>query len=409
MSGRLTDVAIRRALTPAQDIVAPSDFSSSVHASISGVRQRPRRLWADLPGFGQLSGAGRALIVVLLMLGLLLGILLVGSLRQQTGPNGLLLLATGDQLRAIDVNSGTSAALLSTPTISQVTRSPDGKVVSFWTDHGDVDWLEVFRPDGGDRRRVAADLDMQGAGCIDQWSPDSAELAVTAVDAATAAVRILVVDLSGRARYITPPEARATCPIWSPDGTWLAFAQDVDGYRHVAIARPDGTGLRDVSGDLDGANASGANAWSSDGKFVYFDAKQIWEHSGQGRIYRADVVEGRSQLVFERDRVGDAPQLSPDGTWLSFNAAGAYGIIDLWIASPDGTGARILVENAVSAGWSTDGQFVLAESHSTADGPHGGLVVVRPDGSARQSILPFETVCLPYTCLEGLSWGQPRP
>lgn len=114
MSGRLTDVAIRRALTPAQDIVAPSDFSSSVHASISGVRQRPRRLWADLPGFGQLSGAGRALIVVLLMLGLLLGILLVGSLRQQTGPNGLLLLATGDQLRAIDVNSGTSAALLDT-------------------------------------------------------------------------------------------------------------------------------------------------------------------------------------------------------------------------------------------------------------------------------------------------------
>ena len=179
------------------------------------------------------------LIIVLLLFGLLLGILLAGSLRQQGGPNGLLLVATGDRIQAIDVNSGLSSNLVSVPGIFQVTRSPDGQVVSFWTRHGDIDWLEVIRPDDGERRRVAAGLDMLGAGCIDQWSPDFDRAGrATAVDAATQAVRILVVDLAGRARYITPPEAFATCPIWSPDGAWLAFAQDVDGHRHVAISRP---------------------------------------------------------------------------------------------------------------------------------------------------------------------------
>ena len=167
--------------------------------------------------------------------------------------------------------------------------------------------------------------------------------------------------------------------------------------------------MRDVSGNLEDANASGANAWSSDGRYVYFDAKQAWEHSGQGRIFRADVVEGRSQLVFQPDRVGDAPQLSPDGTSISFNAAGAYGIVDLWIASADGIDARVLLPNAVSAGWSTNSEFVLAESHSETDGPHGGLVVIRPDGSGRRTIVPFDKVCFTYQCLEGLSWGQPRP
>ena len=409
MRGRLTDATIRRALTPAPDIVAPMDFAEEMGRSIAGVPQRPRLWWAVLVNFQRVARFGSTAIVILLLLALLIGILLVGSTRPRVGPNGWMLVATGDELLAIDADSGTSAALLSEPGIFQVTRSPDSKLVSFWTHHGDVDWLEVVPAEGGERRRVAAELDLQSGGCIDHWAPASTRVAVTAVDIANRAARILVADMDGRASYMTRPETRATCPIWSPDGAWLAYAGTFDGHRHVAIARPDGTEERDVSGDLDGADASGANAWSSDSRYVYFDAKRAGEGMGQGRIYRANVLRGRSELVFEPDRVGDAPQLSPDGAWLSFNAQGDHGVLDVWIASADGAGPRMLLSNAVSAGWSMDSQLVLAESHSSVDGPHGGLVVIRPDGSSRRTILPFESPCFPYQCLDGLSWGQPRP
>ena len=256
MSGRLTDAAIRMALTPAQDAVAPLDFASTLNDSIRGVRQRPRRRWTDLSGFRQLSSFGRMLIIVLLLFGLLLGILLAGSLRQQGGPNGLLLVATGDRIQAIDVNSGLSSNLVSVPGIFQVTRSPDGQVVSFWTRHGDIDWLEVIRPDDGERRRVAAGLDMLGAGCIDQWSPDSTALAV---------------------RRPSMPRRRPCGSSWSTWPDVPATSPRPKRLRHVrsgprmvrgsrsrrtstaigmwrSVGR-DGSEVRDVSGNLEDANA----------------------------------------------------------------------------------------------------------------------------------------------------------
>jgi dipeptidyl aminopeptidase/acylaminoacyl peptidase len=406
MNGQLTDREIREALAPGINVVAPASFASSLEASIAGVPQR-RPLWSWIaPRRARaVSPAGWATIVVLLLFGALLGILLAGSTRPAPSPARLLVLANAQGLRTIDLDSGATSSVLADTGISQVARSPDGELASFWTHHIGVDWLEVIRTDGQGRRRLAADLTLLNGGCIDRWSPDSTRLAVTAIDDATRRERILVVDLDGSAVFISPPGDQAYCPKWSPDGNWVAFVHGTGGFRMVGIARPDGSELHDVSGDLHGTWPSGAIAWSADGRYVYFDAEG-GEHAGRGQILRADAIAGGSAPAL--DRVADAPELSPDGSWLAYDAQNADGIVNVWVARPDGSDATLLLENALVAGWAGDSGLILAESHSEADGPNGGLVVIRPDGSDRRVVVAFDQPCPPYLCLKDLGWGKPR-
>ena len=68
-------------------------------------------------------------------------------------------------------------------------------------------------------------------------SPDGSQLAFSAL--ATVYVRD---DASGEQRALTPPEASAFHPAWSPDGRWLAWVSWGSDGGHVWRARADGRG-----------------------------------------------------------------------------------------------------------------------------------------------------------------------
>jgi hypothetical protein len=45
-----------------------------------------------------------------------------------------------------------------------------------------------------------------------------------------------------------PPGTGALNPSWSPDGTWIVFSLQRSDIAEIYMARPDGTGLRKVTG-----------------------------------------------------------------------------------------------------------------------------------------------------------------
>lgn len=406
---RPTELELAAGLSAYLPAAAPVGLAERIHqAAVTTQQQRPLWSWAPSRPARGLSRVGWAAILALLLLGLLASILLVGSLRRDQPPPHVLFLANDLGLRTIDLDSGATTSVLRDAGLTQVVPSPDGKLASFWTHHIGADWLEVIGTDGRGRHRLAADLDTRNGGCIDRWSPDSSRLAVTAVDQATRRTRILVVGLvDGSAEYISPKKEEAYCPRWSPDGTWIAFVSGTGGVRSVDVARPDGSELRTVSGVLGGQRASGQLTWSPDGRFLYFDA-EAGEHAGRGVIYRADMNPGGTNAAPVELATGDAPELSPDGSWLAFNAADAAGVVNVSIARPDGSNPRILLRNALLAGWMGDGSMLFGESHDVADGPNGGLVAIRPDGSGRRVVIAFDGSCPPYFCLRHLGWGKPR-
>ena len=342
--------------------------------------------------------AGAVGFVVLLILTALAAIAIVGALnRVNPTRNGPLVVSIGGELQVIDTPGGSVRTIpLGDDGAHGVSRSPDGRLVAFWTFGGGQAHMYVVGIDGRDRRELASDLSLGWTNAIDVWSSDSRFLA-TGV-AIGCLERIVIVDVgTGTARAVTPSGLIAKNPLWSPDDRWLAFTEVTGALRSLAVIRTDGSGKRVISGSVTGV--SGPDTWSPDGAWVYFDSDL--------RVFRANVAGGFSQPLTGPDLKAAAPASSPDGAQIAFivNRSDRLGW-DLYVAQSDGTGAHRLLEHATHDGWSADSRYVLAEWTPT-DQP-GGLAVVAPDGSEFRVVLPFVCQSGPR-CTDGVGWGQPRP
>ena len=398
----LTDDAIRRALEPSHDVVAPGDFTERVAEAIA---RQPRR-----GGFRFLAPSAwqrqAPLLMQLIILGLLLALLTLGAIlfaASQDRPlgNGAILVAREGEVIAVDGETGDVTTLMPAGTaVSTVSRSPHGGWVSLWTGSGGDNRLEVMRSDGTGRRPLAEGVRPrpEGMGGINLWSADERFLAGDVM--AGGIRRILVVEVASGDGWLIGPESGAMAPLWSPDGEWVAFRQsNLGGPATLAVMRRDGSDVREISGELGGRGVSGANNWSADGTWVYFDAG--------GHIFRANVPGGYSkQLTAEETNA--APALSPDDEHVTYTRwfRGPGQPPDLHVMNADGGGPRLLLERAINNGWSGDGRQVLAEHHP--EGQPAELVTISIDEGSVRTLLTHDGVCsLP--CFGGPSWGQPRP
>ena len=272
---------------------------------------------------------------------------------------------------------------------TQLTRTIDGRSATVWIGDGGRYRLQVLDLRTGARRSYVTDVPVDAVECIDVLSPDGRWLASGIRTGETHA--IVLTDLqAGSGRRITPPDVPGECPIWSPDSSRIAFVATTGVGRMVWVMQRDGSDPHIVSRDLHDAVASGANAWSPDGRWVYFDA--VTPSNDGGSIYRTDVDAQRTERLTGDGPRAYAPQLSPDGSLLSYHVVHDP-TYDLWAARADGAQAHLVLANATSMGWSSDGSALLASTGDPAAGPNGGLVAVRPDGTGLQVLLSFPTFC----------------
>jgi Tol biopolymer transport system component len=379
-----------------------------VRAARAADRRPLARLRADLRLAAHLIVSGtrapRGILVAalgLLLLALLAGlIVMAAAINHRPIANGSLILALHGQLRVIDPENGL-ARVIGPPgeQATQVSRSPDGKLVAYWLPDPSGDQLMLMGIDGRDRHRVAANVAVTAGPGPGQWSPDSRFIAIEAKG--EGASRILRVDVeTGAGRFVTPVSSSAHWPLWSPDGQWIAFRRDIDPFTRVlSIMRADGSETRDVSGQLPGGvQVDGANSWSPDGRWIYFPADP-W-------VFRTDVATATSTRLTREHYQSAAPALSPDGTLLAYIVSTPSNW-DLYVANSDGTGAHLVLNDATDNGWSTDGRFVL--SRWTPSDQPGGLTLVSPDGSGYRVVVPADQACPDRTVGCDVDWGQPRP
>ncbi|MEO7118826.1 MAG: hypothetical protein ABIZ34_07630 [Candidatus Limnocylindrales bacterium] len=393
----LTDSAIRRALAPAPDVLAPADFTIGVAEVIGRTRQRSS--WLPV---GPDWSTSRRLLVQAVLLALLLVLLIVALLVVGGLPagNGRIVLVDGNRVMAIEPGSGVESELLvADGEVSALTRSPDGRWVSFWIGSGSDRHLEIMRADGSDRQTVAREVvpSPVGGNGVDLWSPDSHSLAAqVSVDGNA---RILIVDVADASGRLIGPDSGAETPLWSNDGEWLAFRTRIAADRWaVAVMHPDGTGVRVISGYLR-FSASGANDWSPDDEWIYFDA-------GIGRalnIFRANVLGGFSEQI-TTGAVDAAPALSPNGEIVAY-VDFSGDVPDLYVIAADGSGLpELVLERAFNLGWSADGRYLLSEWYPLGESPQ--LVAIDYETRQPETLL----TCSSGTCSAGgISWGRPRP
>ena len=163
--------------------------------------------------------------------------------------------------------------------------------------------------------------------------------------------------LVGEPTWITTGGRRWSSPDPSPDGQWVAFYSLTQPEGHLYVARLDGTGLRQITGDTAGLDRM--PRWSPDGQWLAFfstrgkDNYEVWRIRPDGSdMQRVSPV--KAAYV----------SWSPDAT--RFAAPGGADIGDtVWIMSPE-PGGRVemlppYAENFLVNSWSPDGMRLAGQ------------------------------------------------
>jgi TolB protein len=125
--------------------------------------------------------------------------------------------------------------------------SPDGRRIVFSSNHSFGHQIFVVDVASGDQRRVSALL---SGGCEPRFNPDGRKVVHVTRGHRRPASRLVEVDLaSGTEKTLVDWPALNYDPVYSPDGTELAFASNATGeYQVYRLRLSDGRTFRVTSG-----------------------------------------------------------------------------------------------------------------------------------------------------------------
>jgi len=194
-------------------------------------------------------------------------------------------------------------------------------------------------------------------------------------------------------------------PVWSPDGTKIAFISNRDYLFSLYVMNADGSNARLVT---DKVMDPGEPAWSPDsGKIAFSAGKRAT--FGMDRpsvdIYVVNV-DGSGLIQLTRDAgLNGSAAWSPDSKQIAFTS-NRDGKSKIWVMNPDGSNQRLL-PNPQNTGtgfyggqpaWSPDGTKILFISSRTCRaGVATAIYVMNADGSNSRLVTNDPNDCGGYS------------
>ncbi len=141
-------------------------------------------------------------------------------------------------------------------------------------------------------------------------------------------------------------------PIWSPDGTKIAYSTNRDGASSLYQKSSSGSGEEELL--LKSPSAVLPFSWSSDGGTIVFRNLLT-----KNEVWYLPLAQPRKPVAFlqSRDFAHMYPQLSPDGHWLVY-ASDESGRIEIYVQSFPKPSAKwqVSTEGGFYPRWSRDGR-----------------------------------------------------
>jgi len=186
-------------------------------------------------------------------------------------------------------------------------------------------------------------------------SPDGKRIAVIRADIFDEVADIWVIDIeSGDETRITSHtdwnKEWPAAPLWSPDGSQLAYIGMRQGYEGVYLKSADGTGTEELLYQHPGAEVW-LGDWSTDGRYISLSTTNlaggflyVLPMTGSGKRPAIELLRGESQLL--------AGSFSPDSRLLSY-MSDQSGIREVYVRTVD--------PEVVSANESTAGYWQVSD------------------------------------------------
>jgi hypothetical protein len=166
--------------------------------------------------------------------------------------------------------------------------------------------------------------------------------------------RLNVMDVSTKDSTVLTQGTFDLRPLWSPDGTQIAFSRLTSQGYNVFVMAADGNNVRALTGTTDGILAAG---WTPDGR-------KVLAVTVQGSVQLLDVAGGAAQaLAFIQQSSYTDVSISPDGLWIAYiDKVPGRMTPGFFISRLDGSDERLLIQldtwSVSQPRWSPDGNWL---------------------------------------------------
>jgi PKD repeat protein len=183
---------------------------------------------------------------------------------------------------------------------------------------------------------------------------------------------VYVADADGPAVHVVTAGVR---PVWSPDGSKIAFSRGIDGGGIGIVNLGDGL-ITDVGAGLE---FTWALAWSPDGSRIALDGLPP---DGSWGLYVTNVDGSGLARIADAGYPDGGPSWSPDGARIAFNCTVEGANPDICTVKPDGTDRVRLTDDLsydAAPAFSPDGSRIAFTTQRYGVLP--AIAVMNADGS----------------------------
>jgi len=206
---------------------------------------------------------------------------------------------------------------------------------------------------------------------------------------------------SGANTRVTFNPGNDSTPVWSPDGTRIAFSSFRDGMQRPHQRMADGTGDETPLFEFD--RNAWVNDWSSDGRWVIYSTvrpegtNDLWAVPIEGGVARTPVpyIEGPARQ--------QQAQFSPDGRFVAYGSDQS-GTFEIYVQPfPNASGGKWMISNGggTEPRWSRDGKELFYFSGQSL---MAVPILLRPTFSSGAATALFDAPVLANYTNDGHRW-----
>ena len=254
---------------------------------------------------------------------------------------------TGTNPRNVDIQFGANAETFN------ITCEALGRIV-FDSDGPGNREIYIFDGDGSNYSRLTID---PATDRMPVFSPDGSMIAFTSDRGTLDDIWVMNNDGTGLVQLTTG--WKNSEPAWSPDGPRIAWTRDRLDEVDIWIMNADGT--NDTNITQSASSQDDQAEWSPDGTKIVFRS----DRGGGFNVYVMNA-DGSGVTMLTSGN-GNNPSWSPDGTKIAY-VSDVSGDLDVWVMNADGTNQVNLTADAAMDGWPawspTGSQIVFSSDRS---------------------------------------------